>query len=176
MPLIKGKSEKSFEHNLKAEMEAGKPQGQALAIAYSMKRKAQKKALGGEVIEHEEHKPEHEDEMHYGEPKKVRVAAEHAKSVHHAHGGDVVGRIMAKKYSKGGVVADEGDAIAEDQADQHAREYDYLVEEGGLESTQHDFGDELGDEREEHDRHDIVSRIMHSMGKKDKMPKGYPGV
>jgi hypothetical protein len=48
MPLEKGKSEKAFTHNIKAEMHAGKPQNQALAIAYSMKRKA-KKASGGTV-------------------------------------------------------------------------------------------------------------------------------
>lgn len=52
MPLIKGKSNKAFEHNLKTEMKHGKPQDQALAIAYSVKRKAKKKyAKGGEVNE-----------------------------------------------------------------------------------------------------------------------------
>jgi hypothetical protein len=39
MPLMKGKSEKAFKHNVRAEMHAGKPQKQALAIAYSIKRK-----------------------------------------------------------------------------------------------------------------------------------------
>jgi hypothetical protein len=48
MPLIKGKSQKSFVKNLKTEMEHGKPQKQSLAIAYAMKRKAQKMAHGGE--------------------------------------------------------------------------------------------------------------------------------
>lgn len=48
MPLMKKKSQKAFEHNLKAEMHAGKPQPQALAIAYSVKRRA-KKASGGKV-------------------------------------------------------------------------------------------------------------------------------
>jgi hypothetical protein len=48
MPLKKSKSAKAFEHNLKAEIHAGKPQKQAIAIAYSVKRKA-KKAEGGEV-------------------------------------------------------------------------------------------------------------------------------
>lgn len=40
MPLIKGKSKKAFSHNVGVEMDAGKPRDQALAIAYSMKRKA----------------------------------------------------------------------------------------------------------------------------------------
>lgn len=49
MPLIHGKGQKAFEKNIKTEMEHGKPQKQALAIAYSVKRKAQHKAKGGEV-------------------------------------------------------------------------------------------------------------------------------
>lgn len=39
MPLVKSKSEKAFAKNVKTEMKAGKPQKQALAIAYSVKRK-----------------------------------------------------------------------------------------------------------------------------------------
>ena len=46
MPLIKSKSKKAFEQNIKAEIAAGKPQKQALAIAYNVKRTA-KKAIGG---------------------------------------------------------------------------------------------------------------------------------
>ena len=51
MPLIKGKSKKAFEHNIKAEMHAGKPQAQSLAIAYDVKRRASKKKMadGGKV-------------------------------------------------------------------------------------------------------------------------------
>jgi hypothetical protein len=49
MPLIKSKSPKAFKANIKAEIKAGKPQKQAVAIAYSVKRKAQKKAGGGSM-------------------------------------------------------------------------------------------------------------------------------
>lgn len=35
MPLMKGKSKKAFGYNVKTEMAAGKPQKQALAIAFS---------------------------------------------------------------------------------------------------------------------------------------------
>ena len=54
MPLVKGTSQKVFVHNIKAEETAGKPQKQSLAIAYSVKRKAQaakrkKMAKGGEI-------------------------------------------------------------------------------------------------------------------------------
>lgn len=43
MPLIKSKSKKAFSENIKREVEAGKPQKQAVAIAYSEKREAEKK-------------------------------------------------------------------------------------------------------------------------------------
>ena len=43
MPLIKSKSKKAFSANVKAEREAGKPIKQAVAIAYSVKRKAEGK-------------------------------------------------------------------------------------------------------------------------------------
>lgn len=50
MPLIKGKSKKSFEKNIKTEIAAGKDPKQAVAIAYSIKRKAEHKAEGGEIM------------------------------------------------------------------------------------------------------------------------------
>ena len=43
MPLVKSTSKSAFRSNIKAEMKAGKPQKQAVAIAYSVKRKAQSK-------------------------------------------------------------------------------------------------------------------------------------
>lgn len=43
MPLIKSKSKEAFKKNVKAEMKAGKPKKQALAIAYSVQRKVGKK-------------------------------------------------------------------------------------------------------------------------------------
>jgi len=42
MPLVKGTSKKAFGENIKREIAAGKPQKQAGAIAYSVKRAAQK--------------------------------------------------------------------------------------------------------------------------------------
>lgn len=44
MPLVKSKSESAFRKNVKAEVQAGKPVKQAVAIAYSVKREAAKKA------------------------------------------------------------------------------------------------------------------------------------
>lgn len=52
MPLIQGKSEKAFGKNVGKEMEAGKPQKQALAIAYAVKRRmAHKKMAHGGMAE-----------------------------------------------------------------------------------------------------------------------------
>lgn len=49
MPLKPGKSKKAFSENIKTEIKAGKPQKQAVAIAYSEKRKSSKapKKKGG---------------------------------------------------------------------------------------------------------------------------------
>lgn len=40
MPLIKGSSKKAISENIRREMHAGKPQKQAIAIAYSIARKS----------------------------------------------------------------------------------------------------------------------------------------
>lgn len=48
MPLIKSKSPEAFKSNVKAEIAAGKPPKQAVAIAYDVKRRS-KKAGGGEI-------------------------------------------------------------------------------------------------------------------------------
>ena len=40
MPLMKSTSKKAFGKNIGAEIKAGKPKAQAVAIAYSVKRKA----------------------------------------------------------------------------------------------------------------------------------------
>jgi hypothetical protein len=44
MPLVKSSSPKAFRSNVKAEVAAGKPVKQAVAIAYSVKREAVKPA------------------------------------------------------------------------------------------------------------------------------------
>ena len=43
MPLKKGSSNKTFVSNIKKEIKSGKKQKQAVAIAYSVQRKAQSK-------------------------------------------------------------------------------------------------------------------------------------
>jgi hypothetical protein len=43
MPLMKSTSKKAFQKNVKAEIAAGRPPKQAVAIAYATKRQAAKK-------------------------------------------------------------------------------------------------------------------------------------
>lgn len=43
MPLTKSTSKRAFKKNIRAEVKAGKPVKQAVAIAYAVKRKAKKK-------------------------------------------------------------------------------------------------------------------------------------
>jgi len=43
MPLIKSKSKEAFSKNVKKEIQAGKPQKQAVAIAYAVQKSASKK-------------------------------------------------------------------------------------------------------------------------------------
>ena len=47
MPLVKSTSKDAFRKNIKAEVKAGKPVKQAVAIAYSVKRAAAKPAPKG---------------------------------------------------------------------------------------------------------------------------------
>jgi len=216
MPLIKGKSPKAFKHNIEAEMDAGKPQKQALAIAYSMKKKAKKYAKGGFIGSHQSAgKPEvhgdFPDKDHYKEENASGFVAHEGNDVKHdgpaieeddrllnqhgeyeegpqgvwmaeggqitdnkqsdAHMMDMVGRIMKQRqhmYSEGGRVANSDLPLA----DEMPAEYDdlHLRDDLSFSETGVNSGDHLGNTREDHDRADIVARIMKSRSKKDRMP------
>ena len=141
MPLIKGKSPKAFSHNVEAEMHAGKPQKQALAIAYSVKRAMNKKAKGGMIDHYDEggkvEKPLY-DTSGYSKPNPdiggaIKSAAKSIGSLFSgpsssqaaekkAHGGMIhpkhmVQMIMKKKMAEGGLVSPE-DHMSMDQMDE----------------------------------------------------------
>lgn len=88
MPLMHGKSERAFGHNVSAEMEHGKPQKQALAIAYAVKRKAERKKMAHGGFMREEEEPEmFEDVEHL---TGLRDEDDEAEGVEeYADGGDV---------------------------------------------------------------------------------------
>jgi hypothetical protein len=169
MPLIKGKSPESFSKNVSTEMHAGKPQKQSLAIAYAMKRKAKKMAMGGEI---------HKDEMESGYLPDPINMDEDDIGLEHASGGmidnedhmDMVSKIMHKRrmMAEGGVVADEGMGDPDDHPDQHSADFDYLSTGDLDDSTTNSGaadGDSLGDHQEDEDRHNIVAKIMRKRAK-----------
>lgn len=116
------------------------------AIAHALKKKAKKMAV---------------------EPsEKAPVSMEHGERDLEPHEMDMVERLMRqrdKMYSGGGVVSNEG----------HGEGLDDLVQDDHLEEhyTADNSGDKLGNEQESDDREDIISRIMKSRAKKDKMPR-----
>lgn len=102
MPLIKSKSKKAFEHNLKAELAAGKPKDQALAIAYSTQRHAGKKmAEGGEVKKSEPN-------------SKLKEAF---KSIRESFGEKQPVKLLKKKSSMMGVRMAEGGEIEDEMGE-----------------------------------------------------------
>lgn len=55
MPLDESKSKSAFSHNVEAEIHAGKPQRQAVAIAYAVKRRAEGHVHHNSVPEQEDY-------------------------------------------------------------------------------------------------------------------------
>lgn len=121
-----------------------------------------------------------EDEDENGDGKLYEELAMIHKGVADHHGkemkkfdeeekGDIISRILRKKYSEGGKVANE----VEDVVDFEPNQFDDLVKDDDLEFsyTGKNSGDELGDEQEDQDRRDIIARIMKSRMKKDRMPR-----
>lgn len=110
---------------------------------------------------HEDNEPQHERMVHHAEENQGFPHEEE----------DMVGRIMKQRehhYSHGGRVANDTPITADFEKNQ----FDDLVKDDDLEEheTGANSGDELGDEAEDHDRHDVVSRIMKSRRKKDRLP------
>ncbi len=224
MPLETGKSRSAFSHNIRTEMNEGKPQKQSLAIAYAMKRRARKHmAEGGMAKFHdEEDSGEYANRQTESPKMNTRAMTEDDRSLNQhgsrevgdtgadwestphddsmgathvnpdqyesdAHSMDMVGRIMAARqnhyaqggeveedappayeqdqyYSEGGKVANKSTPSAEFEPNQ----FDDLVKDDDLEfhDTGANSGDECGDETEDEDRHDVVSRVMKSRRKK----------
>ena len=163
-----------------------------LAIAYSMKRKAKKMADGGEVdtltpqdynrasnardnaiqqsrslegstegswnsqlkSDYEKRAGDMEEIVRNGPAKSDGLAMSH---------GGLIDKIISKKYSEGGKVAND----SEPTADGDSADFDDLALRDGLEfsETGANSGDEDGDSAEDKDRNDIIARAMKSHSK-----------
>jgi hypothetical protein len=84
---------------------------------------------------------------------------------------EMIKRIM---MAKGGVVErDGGEDKLSEMADSDPNEFDDMALDDHLDDatyTGENSGDEHGDAQEDHDRADIISRIMKSRAKKDRLP------
>jgi hypothetical protein len=94
MPLIKSKSPKAFSKNVEAEMHAGKPQKQAVAIAYSVKRAVGKKSGGlWDNIHAKQERIKHDSGEHMRKPGSkgapTNYDLKHSQSKAMAKGGNV---------------------------------------------------------------------------------------
>lgn len=128
MPLIQSKTNKAFEKNVKTERHSGKPEAQALAIAYSLKRRAAKKAQGGMVEDDEDQTPEQIEMEAKSEGEPLSQELDETRSPDHGEDespemeaaererGDmkdpkaIAKAIGARKMSQGGAVESRDDA------------------------------------------------------------------
>lgn len=118
----------------------------SMAIAYRMKRR--KMAEGGNVG----------DDMISNEGKQE------IEQIPTGDDDDMINRIM---MSRGGMVAND---VGVAEADKLPAEYDDLVLRDDLEDNS-SAGNEHGNEALDHEDADIISRIMRSRSKKDRMPR-----
>lgn len=143
----------------------------SFAAAYAAKKHMKKMAKGGAVEDDGASMPVSTDGMN-------EKCAPHGKmGCGMCHGGamakggevgsgfsdDMVDRIMKHRYAKGGEVS----------ADEEPNDFDVMDKEEvpDFHETGANSGDELGNEHEDEDERDVVSRIMKSRYKKDKMPR-----
>lgn len=119
MPLIKSKSQKAFQENIKREIAAGKPQKQAVAIAYDVQRQSKKSGGGLYANIHAKRKRiaqgSGEQMRKPGAPGAPTAAAfrQSAKTAKKADGGDVslaVGRGEKMPVERGAGLTAKGRA------------------------------------------------------------------
>ena len=189
MPLIQGKSKKTLEKNIKTEIEAGRDPKQAVAIAYSVKRRNM--AKGGEVKEHkcekcghqmamggnvamaeggsyaeggavnEKLNPHHQPAM---DPRNKRdIAAMRAKGMNLSEVAKLAGGGLVDSIMKKRMAAGGAVESEEDNLPAFERKVD-LSNSHYLEDESHDAEDNPSD-----DDHSLVGQIMSEREKKKRM-------
>lgn len=189
MPLIKSKSKKAMGENIATEMEAGKPQKQSIAIAYSVARHAKKKKMarggmvdmqpqehGAAMMEREEEKnlqaslPPASPKMQPSQAMDEMDADRHdLRGASNEHADSVASAIMRRKrmYAEGGMVdlkanAEEG-ANEADELNYEALGKENYSEGSGLEDlTSPEDSNEHGHSIDSDD-HDMVSKLRSRM-------------
>lgn len=154
MPLIQGKSPKAFEHNIKAEMHAGKPQDQSLAIAYAVKKRNAKKMASGGMVSMEHDRAEHSN------------AADQVPCMN--CGGMYNPKLAASKMSEGGVVEDPSEHISTaldmDEAEEEFNEENEPKDSQVLNES----GDPDDSLDEDMKKSRMLSRVLNSVARRHK--------
>lgn len=163
MPLLRGKSAESFDRE-----QDGRP---GMALAYRMRKKM---AGGGMACEDcaSGRCMKHGGMM--AEGGSVEMGKDHGRDQAADEDLDMVSRIMSKRMSQGGRVANEEHGEHQNKlAGFSENEFDDLVLDDHLDQsyTAENSGDELGNEQEDDDRGDMISRIMKSRRLKDRNPR-----
>jgi hypothetical protein len=153
MPLLRSDSAKAFTHNIKAEMHAGKPQDQALAIAYSIKRK--KHSAGGEIEESEHPVPHH---MH---PIVAGIMAKHMDE-----GGDVGEPLehgLSEKLGEGWADGGEVDYSGHTVKEHHNEDFMSAEHDGQGEISMYPHGGEVENDIEPMNPKDKIKSHLHKI-------------
>lgn len=156
MPLMHGKSEKAFSKNVATEMDAGKPQKQSLAIAYSIKRKAQKKmAHGGPVA------PIEDDRLQSDAHQCDMCGGAHSNEEHEHDRHDAMGEPM---MAEGGQIRDnyQHSSVAMNQT------RDEMVDPQAADDPEH----EGNDVRMDHAAMEEDDRMLNQHGSIEEGPEG----
>ncbi len=191
MPLIKSKSKKAFSKNVEKEMEAGKPQKQALAIAYNTQRSAGRKkmAFGGKAEADKAPFPGSDmnsaadtmvspkDDMENHKFAAEALSHEHGEECYAEGGmvckyGTVADMIRRTRMAMGGRVEDDTEsAFGEVYDDMNESMADGQLYDGDDIEKQPEDSNEEGDEREKK-RSDKHGKSLFS---KIKMKRAQPG-
>jgi hypothetical protein len=158
VPLMKSKSKRAFKHNISAEIKAGKPQKQAVAIAFSEQRRANK-AYGGSVS-YPTPKDQHYNKGGYVN-EKLHPEYEPVKD-------SMVEELMRRrrKMSKGGEAGmNDMGPLAEGYEDSDMHDEDFLSQDGDQEEfpgdhSSNEFGNEDQEEARRQMRKARMARVM----------------
>lgn len=180
-PLIYGKSPIAFSKNVKEEIESGKPQKQALAIAYAIKRRAaaRKKAFGGniqkDVMSSNDEDMANEDKMYESISKRMFLEEgdeEEDEKENEENLNPTLAQAIMRKYADGGQVDLEKNAresfnIA-DQLNFDALRKENYSEAHALKQLDYDTTRSIKDDLEDEDQYgrNIVAAIRRKMKQK----------